>query len=163
MAHVIRWPSAFPCPNRAPLPFATPTPLVPLQLNDSQAAVRKRATTCLGLLAICVSDRLLQSMVDQLLQGIQAPREGADVRPLVQTVGTVSRQVGFRLGRHLPRIIPLFLSFVSSAPTDAEDGGLNDLRENCFQVRDPSVSRLVSVGFPTNSYLCTHEPYLCTH
>ncbi len=55
--------------------------------------MRKRATVCLGNLSVHLSDANLRSLVSSLLDGIQRPAAGQDVRALIQTVGTVSRQV----------------------------------------------------------------------
>jgi hypothetical protein len=63
------------------------------QLSAPQPAVRKRATVCLGNLSVHLSDANLRSLVSSLLDGIQRPAAGQDVRALIQTVGTVSRQV----------------------------------------------------------------------
>ena len=43
-------------------------------------------------------------------------------------------QVGFRLGRHLSGIVPLFLGFIEKDFDDEDDAVANDLREICFQV-----------------------------
>ncbi len=43
-------------------------------------------------------------------------------------------QVGFRLGRHLTSIVPLFLGFIEKDFGDEDDSIANDLREICFQV-----------------------------
>jgi hypothetical protein len=111
---------------------------VPLcQLSASQPAVRKRATACLGNLSVHLSDANLRSLVSSLLDGIQRPAAGQDVRALIQTVGTVSRQVGFRLGRYLPDIVPQMLSSIDHEAPDADEQATNDLREICFQVRPP--------------------------
>ena len=69
------------------------------QLSSSVPIVRKRATACLGNLAVNISDANLKSLVSSLLDGIQRPKAGQDVRTLIQTVGTVSRQV--RACRHV--------------------------------------------------------------
>lgn len=114
------------------------------QLSCSQPLVRKRGAVCLGALAVHVSDRLLQGLVEELLRGIQAPAAGQDVHALIQSVGTVGRKVGFRLGRHLPAIVPLFLSFINQDMSAQEDAVANDLREICFQALESLVVRCPS-------------------
>jgi len=122
--------------------------------------VRKRAIVAVGALAPFLSDAHLNVCLKALLTGIEVPRAAgaaaaaapaaaasrapsgdnplasADPRALIQTVGTVSRCVGARLGKHLPRIVPLLLACMGSAAEAGEAGNTdhgNELRENCLQ------------------------------
>ena len=54
-------------------------------------------------------------------------------------------QVGYRLGRHLDAVVPLFLRFCGAPDNeDMQNEGSDDLRENCFQVRQ-GVPRTLSM------------------
>ena len=113
-----------------------------LQLSDSTAAIRKRATSCLGNLAVVLPDSLLQSMVETLLSAIARLRKSGDdqVRTFVQTIGTISRQVGHRLGRHLSTIVPLFIGFMGNPDDESlHTDEANELRENCLQAFESFV------------------------
>ncbi|OQR95878.1 Cullin-associated NEDD8-dissociated protein, partial [Thraustotheca clavata] len=103
------------------------------ELSDERAFVRKRVTTCLGALGVVASDALLHRLVEHLLHSVETNHE-ADKRTLIQTIGTLSRSVGHRLGRHLPVIVPLFLQFCGSPSNESmQNDNSNELRENCFQ------------------------------
>lgn len=76
-------------------------------------------------------------MVMSLLEQINKSRDlnAAAARALIQTIGTVSRTVGYRLGRHLDQIIPLFLQYCGDAASEDEaqhSEAANELRESCF-------------------------------
>ncbi|KDO16458.1 hypothetical protein SPRG_18016, partial [Saprolegnia parasitica CBS 223.65] len=103
------------------------------ELSDERAFVRKRVTSCLGALGVVAADALLHRLVEHLLQSVENNHE-ADKRTLIQTIGTLSRSVGHRLGRHLPVIVPLFLTFCGSPDDESMQNDVsNELRENCFQ------------------------------
>ena len=105
------------------------------QLQSDRAVIRKRAAHCLGALVVVSSDALLNSLVQILLEGIEASTSATSQssRTLIQTIGTISRTVGYRLGRHLERIVPLFLRFCGD-PEDEnqQNDAANELRESCF-------------------------------
>jgi hypothetical protein len=110
------------------------------QLQHPKPVIRKRAAHCLGVLAVVSSDALLHTLVQTLLEGIEAGAKAAGgsganqtTRTLLQTIGTISRTVGFRLGRHLERIVPLFLRFCGDPDDEAQQtDAANELRESCF-------------------------------
>jgi len=111
------------------------------QLQSDRAVIRKRAAHCLGALVVVSSDALLNSLVQILLEGIEASTSATSqsTRTLIQTIGTISRTVGYRLGRHLERIVPLFLRFCGD-PEDEnqQNDAANELRESCFPGEWPS-------------------------
>ena len=103
------------------------------QLQSDRYIVRKRASTCLGALAVVCSDALFDKLVETILSGVETP--GSDLVSLIQTIGTISRTVGYRMGRFLERLVPLFVGFCgSSNPEDNEDEDekVNELREYSF-------------------------------
>ncbi len=117
------------------------------QLAHPKGLVQKRATKCIGELAVLVQDILLTRLVESLLKQIELSgkggksREGAsDTRTLIQTIGTVGRTAGVRLGAHLDRIIPLFLSHMGDVDDeDLHTDDMNEVRENIFQAFESFV------------------------
>ena len=63
------------------------------QLQSDRHMVRKRASTCLGALAVVCSDVLFDKLVKTILLGVETP--GSDLVSLIQTIGTISRTVGY--------------------------------------------------------------------
>ncbi len=118
------------------------------QLDCNKPVVRKHATACLGYLAVSISDDLLHSLISKLLQHIEseAPKSASEpqrpdvVRTLIQCIGTIGRMVGYRLGKHLSAIIPLFLQFCGNADDEALHTEASDeLRETCFRTLESFV------------------------
>lgn len=109
-----------------------------------KAVVKKRAASCLAALATSASDELLEQLFGTLLERID--KGGTDVdstRTLIQTIGTISRTVGGRLGQHLDAVVPVFIKHVGDAADDDANNTpeLNELRENCFQGLETFVLR----------------------
>jgi cullin-associated NEDD8-dissociated protein 1 len=113
--------------------------------------IQKRAAQCLGALAVVSTDALLHDLIHALLTRIneldqtgKAKVTSHEARTLIQTIGTVSRCVGFRLGKFLPQIVPLFIRFCAEPDGDDEESHshvANDLRESCFLGFESFVSR----------------------
>ena len=78
---------------------------------------------------------LLEKLFGTLLERIQSSAQDAEMtRTLIVTIGTISRTVGGRLGRHLDAVVPVFVRHVGSAvDEESNTEEVNELRENCFQ------------------------------
>jgi len=106
-------------------------------LGDGNTTVRKWAISAISALAPALGDANLETLVTTLLGGLDRKKGSkggvtADPRTLIQTIGSVSRQVGYRLGRHLARIIPLFLDWLGDPSETSPER--DEQRENCLQV-----------------------------
>jgi len=116
------------------------------QLQNDRAVIRKRAAHCLGALVVVSSDALLNSLMQILLEGIEASAGASatsqSTRTLIQTIGTISRTVGYRLGKHLERVVPLFLRFCGDPNDESQQtDAANELRESCFPGLESFVLR----------------------
>ena len=116
------------------------------QLEFEKTPIRKRAAVCLASLATVSTDQLLNRMIETILEQVDRSERGqsasADTQTLIQTVGMVSRTVGHRLGRHLPKLVPLFLRFCGDANDENQQSeAVNELRENCFPGLESFVLR----------------------
>ena len=113
------------------------------QLKAGKAVVRKRSAGCLAALSLFASEALLEQLFQTLLARIAEAFDDVDqTRTLIQTIGTISRTVGGRLGRHLDAVVPVFVEHVGS--DDSEESNtedMNELRENCFQGLESFVLR----------------------
>mmetsp|Transcript_840 Transcript_840/g.1414 ORF Transcript_840/g.1414 Transcript_840/m.1414 type:complete len:1307 (+) Transcript_840:70-3990(+) len=116
-------------------------------LEHSKSVIRKRASVCLGALAVVATDPLLFRLVDDLLRRIKELNKqkfpsSDDLRTLIQTIGTVSRTVGYRLGKSLDDLVPLFLRCCGDIEgVDGYTEAANDLREHCFPGLESFVLR----------------------
>ena len=118
------------------------------QLEAERPVIRKRAGNCLGSLAVVAGDALLHEVVEMILlkiegsAGAESPVVRADMRTLVQAIGTISRVVGHRLGGHLGRLVPLFVR-ICGDPNDQsmQDDTSNELREFCLPGLESIVMR----------------------
>lgn len=119
------------------------------QLKHEKVVIRKRASQCLGSLAVVSNDTLLDELIKVLLTRIQeldkngkGSATSQESRTLIQTIGTISRMVGYRLGKFLSEIIPLFIRFCGHPDDeDSHNDAANELREGCFPGLESFVLR----------------------
>jgi cullin-associated NEDD8-dissociated protein 1 len=120
-------------------------------LQQGKVMVRKRANAFVGALAAVVPDAMLDAMMEELLKEIQGAegRGPREVQNLIQTVGTVARTVGHRVGKHLCLVVPLLLRFLGGSGEKVEeeeeeeeqDDEKNELRETIFAALESVVLR----------------------
>lgn len=112
-----------------------------LQLSHERPIVRKRATHCLGNLALFAEDGLLNEIITNLLDQIEAlDSQSTTQHTLIQVIGTVSKVVGYRIGVHSQRIVSLFLSSLKAPEDESMQNELGDeLRENILNALESLV------------------------
>ena len=105
------------------------------QLNSSSSVVRKKSIAVLGTLVVAVSDALLTRLVETLLRQInekEASSEMSKAHTLIKAICKISSTVGYRLGKQLDRILPMFEQF-----TDLKRAGLKENGEKDEDIEEP--------------------------
>mmetsp|Transcript_31002 Transcript_31002/g.77547 ORF Transcript_31002/g.77547 Transcript_31002/m.77547 type:complete len:1225 (+) Transcript_31002:85-3759(+) len=114
------------------------------ELASPRAAVRKRAVTCVGVLCGGLSEALYSEVIDHLISQIEAgAAKGSDstVTTYTQALSALARGSGFRLGSHLPRIVPLVLKCASAARGRATAESGTEVAEHCLHACEALVTR----------------------
>lgn len=99
--------------------------------------VLKRVSSCFGALAVAASETQLAHVVQALLDKVQetssSKRQDGHILGSVQTLGIVTRSVGYRLGKLADKLVPIFLNFCGD-PNDLEQESeeMNEIRDYCF-------------------------------
>lgn len=77
-------------------------------LNDTKVLLRKRAMHCLAAVSVHLTDETLNVVIAQLLDQLSSKSGSKQdiIRVYIQTVGLVSRSIGYRFGPHLPLAVP---------------------------------------------------------
>jgi len=113
------------------------------ELSSPRAAVRKRSVACVGAMCGSLPDPLFEELVAHILAQVEsgAASKGADAVLVshIQTLSAVARAAGFRLGRHLERVVPLVLRCAELA-TAADEAG-TEVAEHCLQACEALVAR----------------------
>jgi cullin-associated NEDD8-dissociated protein 1 len=77
-------------------------------LNDTKVLLRKRAMHCLAAVSVHLTDQTLSLVITELLDQLSSKSGSKQdiIRVYIQTVGLVSRSIGYRFGPHLPLAVP---------------------------------------------------------
>ncbi|KAG1427949.1 hypothetical protein G6F59_003503 [Rhizopus arrhizus] len=109
--------------------------LLPL-LHHARPAIRKRTTVAIGHLVSHTNDSLFQQLFTYLLDGLRSDSGSNEKRrTFVQCTSVLSRYSTIRLGRHLPELVPIIISYTKKSEEDDE------LREICFQTLESFIYR----------------------
>lgn len=119
-----------------PNPDALRLALMP-ELDASRAGIRKRAIHCLALLASFLPTEALDALANDIFTRLDTPGGKKDqIQTYIQALGALSKSVGFKLGPHMPRAVPLVISRVNSAQE-----GDDDVMELCLVALESFVQR----------------------
>lgn len=126
-------------------------------LDDGRAPVRKRALQCLAALSGYLTDDLLNEVAEHLLAKLGSISGKPDcTRTYVQAIGQISRAVGYRFGKHLPKAIHVIIQHCDQAGENDDE-----LRENCIQALESFVLRCSLAAKPNlDQLLSTTLKYL---
>jgi hypothetical protein len=75
--------------------------------------------------------------MEHLLTSIQKSKKADAVRTHIQAIGTLSRAVGYRMGKQITNVVPLVLKYVDHKDFSEDD----ELREICFQTFESLIYR----------------------
>eukprot|EP00898_Chlorokybus_atmophyticus_P001722 jgi/Chlat1/2550/Chrsp175S02405 len=107
------------------------------QLDSTRAGIRKRTIQCVGVLVASMTDSVLLTVSMAVIQKLQQEDMKPDlIRTYIQTVGALSRSVGYRFGRHLKDVVPILLSYCRNASENDDE-----LRENSLQALESFIQR----------------------
>ncbi len=120
--------------------------LIP-ELDASRAGIRKRAIHCLALLASYLPTASLDSLCEAIFTRLESSsgtssRSKEQARTYIQALGALSKSVGFKLGPHMSRAVPLVLTCLKSAEEgDDELMELSLVAVESFVQRCPTDTR----------------------
>ena len=77
------------------------------QLRIDSLSLRKKTTYCLGSLSMLLSNKQLQGLISNIIKCIQGAKKHVDAYTYVQSLSSISRNIGYKLGAYLDQIIPL--------------------------------------------------------
>mmetsp|Transcript_22006 Transcript_22006/g.62883 ORF Transcript_22006/g.62883 Transcript_22006/m.62883 type:complete len:1274 (-) Transcript_22006:103-3924(-) len=117
-----------------------------LKPKQYKSSLRKKVIACIGALSAVLADRQLDALMRTLLSDVRSASTKAEKQKYIQCIGTVSRNVGFRIGQHLREIAPLFLQIVNQATEgdvtmDGENEQDHEVVENCLNAFESFVLR----------------------
>jgi len=107
------------------------------KLSASRPAIRKRAIMCLSNLAVPAPDTLFNSLVDYIIKSIEEAKKADIISTLIQSIASICKSSGYRLGKFLPRIVPHVASFCDNEKFEQNE----ELRENCLNCFEALVEQ----------------------
>jgi cullin-associated NEDD8-dissociated protein 1 len=127
---------------------------------ESKQALKKKATSCIGVLAAVGTEWQLDTMLRALLNEVRERASNqTDRQTYIQCIGTISRNVGYRMGNHIDQVAPLLLQICKHATEDVSmDGGQDqehEVVENALNAMESFVSRCSKDITPHFDELCT--------
>ena len=98
------------------------------ELDANRAGIRKRAIQCLSLLATYLTTPSLNALSNDIfsrLENNESSGKKDQTRTYIQTLGSLSKSVGYKLGPHMARAVPLVMARLHAA--DENDDELMEL------------------------------------
>ena len=126
-------------------------------LHAEKLELRKRVSTTLGIFSSVLSERSFKLLIETLIKNIESVDKKEDSVFLfifIQTIGSLSRNAGSRIGRYLGQIVPLLARFcdyenllVLKFNSKALESG-QELAENCLQAFEAIITQCPNEVFP---------------
>ena len=136
-----------------------------LQILDDKRTtniVKKKVITALSLLAIYLSDAMLEAFMSKLLEGLRSrDLQRKKYRLLLNVLGSLSRTISSKIGLYLPNLVPLVLKALSQAELEqsieavGEDGGVDADSE---EVKEAALVTLEALLSSCGLQMCGFTP-----
>eukprot|EP01103_Thecamoeba_quadrilineata_P012984 TRINITY_DN3476_c0_g1_i1.p1 TRINITY_DN3476_c0_g1~~TRINITY_DN3476_c0_g1_i1.p1 ORF type:complete len:1239 (+),score=374.55 TRINITY_DN3476_c0_g1_i1:53-3718(+) len=104
-------------------------------LTSNRTAVRKRAISCIAHIAVSLPDKHFNTLIQNLIQKADTLNKTEQISTLIQAIGSISRSVGFRMGKFLAQVLPILVKYAEFEKSDDE------LREHCFHTFESLILR----------------------
>ena len=103
-----------------------------LQLESPRSSLKKRISNCIGSVATMCPDILLNKLLVDILGKVEVS-SSEDTTFYVQTLTIMSRTVGYRLGKLLSSLVPIFIKNCGDPDDEAQQTeAMDDIRDHCF-------------------------------
>ena len=116
------------------------------QLENNKSSIKKRSASCLGSIAVVCSDSLLVQIVETVIGKVETSSKKKstavatalnDTKCYIQTLAVISKTVGYRLGKLIGSLLPIFMSYCGDPDDDGFDDtdqtdDMNEIRDNCL-------------------------------
>lgn len=107
------------------------------QLNSTNLSLKKKASACLGSLAVIMMPKQLSDVISLLLKKI-TPKSVAASQPFIETLGAVAETVGYKLAPNLSAIMDVLRPFcVVTEPSPVD----HDIKEVCLAIYECSIRK----------------------
>jgi len=108
------------------------------QLNSANLSLKKKASSCLGSLAVIMTPKQLSDVISLLLKKIN-PKNITVSQPFIETLGAVTETVGYKLAPNLSSIMEALRPFcaILKEPSHVD----HDIKEVCLAVYECSVRK----------------------
>ncbi|KAJ3434668.1 tip120 [Anaeramoeba flamelloides] len=113
-------------------------------------------------LSAAVNQNSFNSIIEEIIKKLESDKEVKNIRIYIQTISSISRLIGYRLGSHLKKLVPLILVYVEDDKYKEDD----ELRDNClhsfesFVLRCPKeVGEFVTAFTKISLKLINYDPF----
>ena len=106
--------------------------VIPNQLAVDRPSLRKKATNCMGFLAVILNKNQLQKMSQLLIARLKDSKGKTDSLTLIQCFGQMARTVGQKLAQFLGEIFPILVKFASTLSKEQSVDIDNEIAEACI-------------------------------
>ena len=113
-------------------------------ITDARMSLRKKSTQCIGAISIILPQKQLYTLVEDLISRIQKATAKKDKFTYIQAINSISRNVGYKLASHLPKIIPMFFPFCNVRNLDITSSEVDmdhDIIELCLTTFENFLKR----------------------